>query len=180
MNNRRHLFTGAAATAFAVAVLLSLSGCSAKRGWFGRSSQEPPPTSISEEGLAGKPSIEQFEETGTVASGGTFQDVHFAFDSDRLDAGAMEAVRANAGLLQADSTSRVEIEGHCDERGSSEYNLALGSRRARAVRDALVGMGISADRLTTVSYGEELPLCKEATESCWAQNRRAHLVEVSQ
>ncbi len=180
MNNHRNLFPGAAATAFVVAVVLLLSGCSAKRGWFGRSSQEPPPASISEEGLAGKPSIEQFEETGTVAAGGTFQDIHFAFDSDRLDAGAMEAVRVNAGLLQADPTSRVEIEGHCDERGSSEYNLALGSRRARAVRDALVGMGISADRLTTVSYGEELPLCKEATESCWAQNRRAHLVEVSQ
>ncbi|RMD85543.1 MAG: peptidoglycan-associated lipoprotein Pal [Candidatus Dadabacteria bacterium] len=167
--------------ACAVAVALAAGGCAARKGgWFGRSSEEPPPPApISEEGLAGKPSIEQFEQTGTVRPGGTFEDVHFAFDSAQLDEAAMEVVRRNAELLRANPTSKVEIEGHCDERGTSEYNLALGSRRARAVRDALVGLGISADRLTTVSYGEELPLCKESTEECWAQNRRAHLVEVS-
>jgi peptidoglycan-associated lipoprotein len=81
--------------------------------------------------------------------------------------------------LQSQAERRVEVEGHCDERGTSEYNLALGARRARAVKDAMVGMGISADRMSTVSYGEELPLCKESTESCWATNRRSHLTDLS-
>ncbi len=132
---------------------------------------------VGEEGLAGASSIEQFQETGTVASGGPYKDVHFAFDSFQIDGTAMEAVRHNAAILQADQTRRVEIEGHCDERGSSEYNLALGAKRARAVKEALIGLGISADRMDTVSYGEELPLCREPNETCWAMNRRAHLVD---
>ncbi len=163
-----------------VSASLALGGCSARKGgWFGRSSEEPPPAPIDEQGIAAKPSIEQFEETGAVATGGSYRDVHFAFDSDRLDDLATEDLRYNAGLLQTSAAGGVEIEGHCDERGSSEYNLALGSRRARAVRDALIGMGIAADRVSTVSYGEELPLCKEQNESCWATNRRAHFVDTS-
>jgi peptidoglycan-associated lipoprotein len=90
----------------------------------------------------------------------------------------MEAVRNNAAILESSPALKVEIEGHCDERGSSEYNLALGARRARSVRDALTGLGVSGDRMSTVSYGEELPLCKDTSESCWAQNRRGHLVEL--
>jgi peptidoglycan-associated lipoprotein len=127
---------------------------------------------------AADPSIDQFEGSGEVAAGGVFQDVSFAFDSDRLDPMAMDAVRNNAGILESNSGMRVEIEGHSDERGSSEYNLARGARRARSVRDALIGLGVSAERMSTVSYGEELPLCKEATESCYAENRRGHLVEL--
>lgn len=131
-----------------------------------------------EEGLGGQSSISQFEETGRVGGGGgLYRDVRFGYDSFQLDPTAAEAVKQNAALLQADPARRVEIEGHCDDRGSSEYNLALGAKRARAVKDALVGMGISAMRLDTVSYGEELPLCREMTESCWSMNRRAHLVE---
>jgi len=131
-------------------------------------------------GYGGDSSLAQFEQSGTVLGGsGDFRDVPFAFDSDQLDSAAMDAVRANAGVLQSQADRRVEIEGHCDERGTSEYNLALGARRARAVKDAMVGMGISADRMSTVSYGEELPLCKESTESCWTTNRRAHLTDLS-
>jgi peptidoglycan-associated lipoprotein len=129
-------------------------------------------------GVGSGSSMDQFEGSGMVSGGGMFRDVIFALDSDRVDMSAMDAVRANAGVLETSAGLRVEIEGHCDERGSSEYNLALGARRARAVRDALIELGISADRMSTVSYGEELPLCKEATESCYTVNRRAHLVEL--
>jgi peptidoglycan-associated lipoprotein len=130
-------------------------------------------------GYGGDSSLAQFEQSGTVLGGaGDFRDVPFAFDSDQLDSASMDAIQANAGVLQSQATRRVEIEGHCDDRGTSEYNLALGARRARSVKDALVGMGISADRMSTVSYGEELPLCKEATESCWQTNRRGHFTDI--
>jgi len=68
------------------------------------------------------------------------------------------------------------IEGHCDERGSTEYNLALGDNRANSIKQALISLGISADRIRTISYGKEKPFCTESTEACWAQNRRAHFV----
>ena len=68
------------------------------------------------------------------------------------------------------------VEGHCDERGTNEYNLALGDRRSRAVRDYLVALGIGSNRIETISYGEEKPVCAEKTEECWAKNRRAHFV----
>ena len=74
------------------------------------------------------------------------------------------------------TSTKVTVEGHCDERGTVEYNLALGAKRARAAKDYLVALGVSGDRLTTISYGEELPLCHENNESCWQQNRRAHVV----
>ena len=159
------------------AAILVAAGCSARSGAGGKRGAAGEP-SIGDEGLAGESSIDQFEQAGTVASGGIYMDVSFGFDSDRLDATAERAVAHNAEVLRGDQGRRVEIEGHCDERGASEYNLALGARRARAVRDALVGMGIGSDRLSTVSYGEELPLCKESNESCWSQNRRVHLVDI--
>jgi peptidoglycan-associated lipoprotein len=71
---------------------------------------------------------------------------------------------------------RIEIEGHCDERGTSEYNLALGAKRAQAAKDYLVTLGIPADRISTISYGEEIQVCKQAIEDCWRQNRRARFV----
>src|SRR2546422_6496593 len=74
---------------------------------------------------------------------------------------------------------KVTIEGHCDERGSTEYNLALGDRRATAVKQYLVSLGVSADRLSTVSFGKEKPFCNESNESCWQQNRRGHFVKAN-
>jgi peptidoglycan-associated lipoprotein len=108
--------------------------------------------------------------------GGPLQDIHFAYDSFDLSAEARETLRTNADWLQSNSQARVEVEGHCDERGTTEYNLALGAKRARAARDYLVTVGVSPDRLSTISYGEELPLCREANESCWQQNRRVHFL----
>jgi peptidoglycan-associated lipoprotein len=103
-------------------------------------------------------------------------DLHFAFDSYDLSYEARDTLQANALWLQSNPQARLEIEGHCDDRGTNEYNLALGARRARAARDYLVTLGISAERLSTISYGEELPLCREQTEGCWQQNRRAHFL----
>ena len=80
----------------------------------------------------------------------------------------------NAEALKKFDFLRVTIEGHCDERGTVEYNLALGERRARAAYDYLVSLGVAADRLKTVSYGKEVPVCQQSNEDCWARNRRAH------
>lgn len=167
-----------------VATTLVVSGCSGKKkGGLGGGSEElggaggAGGAGIGEEGLAGGSSLSQFEQGGVVHGGGPYRDIQFGYDSYRIDETGLAAVRENASLLQADPSRRVEIEGHCDDRGTSEYNLALGAKRARAVKDALVGLGISAERLDTVSYGEELPLCREETENCWAMNRRAHLVQ---
>ncbi len=159
------------------AVLLLVSGCSSIQDDSGSPAAAG---GIGEEGIAAEKSIDQWEETGTVASGGVYRDVPFAYDSDGLDAVAREAIAHNAGILRSDRSRSVELEGHCDDRGSSEYNLALGARRARAVRDALIAEGISSDRLATVSYGEELPLCKESNEQCWSINRRVHPVDLNQ
>lgn len=102
--------------------------------------------------------------------------VYFAFDQSDLDAAARATLDANAAWLNANGGVKVTIEGNADERGSREYNLALGQRRADAVRDFLTSRGVSADRIDTVSFGEEKPACKASGEACWAQNRRGDIV----
>ena len=99
--------------------------------------------------------------------------VFFAFDRYDLTAESRDTLTANAGVLREYSEFAVWIEGHCDERGTNEYNLALGDRRARAARDFLVAAGISADRLAIISYGEEKPFAHGHDEASWSQNRRA-------
>jgi peptidoglycan-associated lipoprotein len=102
--------------------------------------------------------------------------VHFAFDKYNLDAEAQSVLRRKARFLQDNPDIYITIEGHCDERGTNEYNLALGDRRAESTRSFLLDMGIEAYRISTVSYGEERPLCDERDEECWAQNRRAAFI----
>ena len=102
--------------------------------------------------------------------------VYFAFDESRLDAAARGILDANAAWLKANPGLRIVIEGNCDERGSREYNLALGQRRADSVRSYLESQGVAANRIDTVSFGEERPVCKGSGEACWAQNRRADIV----
>ena len=106
--------------------------------------------------------------------GGPLQDVFFNYDSFDLSEEARQTLQANADWLQNNAEVKVEIEGHCDERGTSEYNLALGAKRARAAQDYLVTLGVPAERLSVISYGEELPQCTDANESCWQRNRRGH------
>jgi peptidoglycan-associated lipoprotein len=103
-------------------------------------------------------------------------DVYFAFDESSLSDDARGKLARNADLLKAQARFNVTIEGHCDERGTSEYNLALGERRANAVRDYLGSLGVSATRMRTLSYGSERPVCTEHEESCWSQNRRDHML----
>jgi peptidoglycan-associated lipoprotein len=104
------------------------------------------------------------------------KDILFGFDRYDLEAEARSTLKANADWLKKNPAARIEIEGHCDERGTNEYNLALGAKRAQAAKDYLVTLGIPTERLSTISYGEEIPVCKEQNESCWRQNRRARLV----
>ncbi len=107
------------------------------------------------------------------------QDAYFDFDKSDIRSDARDALTRDAALLKQifaqDPSFSVVVEGHCDERGSAEYNLALGDRRATAAKDFLVQSGVAADRLKTISYGKEKPQCTEATEECWQKNRRAHL-----
>lgn len=98
--------------------------------------------------------------------------IHFDFDKSVIRPDDAKILDASAAWLKANPNQLVLIEGHCDERGTSEYNLALGDRRARAATNYLVAQGIAADRMTMISYGEERPVCQERTEACWAQNRR--------
>ncbi len=100
----------------------------------------------------------------------------FDFDSYALRDDAKAALDADAQLLRTNADAAITIEGHCDERGTVEYNQALGEKRANAARDYLVAAGIVATRIQTVSYGKERPFCTESNETCWQQNRRANLV----
>jgi peptidoglycan-associated lipoprotein len=107
------------------------------------------------------------------------QDAFFDYDMSEIRSDGRDALTHDAALLkqifQQDPNFSVVVEGHCDERGSAEYNLALGDRRATAAKDFLVQLGVPADRLKTISYGKERPQCTEANEQCWQRNRRAHL-----
>jgi peptidoglycan-associated lipoprotein len=105
-----------------------------------------------------------------------FQPAFFDYDSYGLRADAMTALDQNAKLLRANAAARITIEGHCDERGTVEYNQALGERRAQAARDYLVAAGIDASRISVISYGKERPFATGQDEASWQQNRRAHFV----
>jgi len=102
------------------------------------------------------------------------RDAYFDYDSAEIRPDARQALQSTADFLKNYPQARVTIEGHCDERGSTEYNLALGDRRANAVKQYLVSLGIPADRLTSTSWGKEKPFCMQSTETCWQQNRRGH------
>ncbi len=102
-------------------------------------------------------------------------DAYFDYDKADIRADAKQALTRDADFLRAHPEIRFTIEGHCDERGSEEYNLALGDRRAQATKNYLASLGISPDRMQTVSYGKERPFCTEHNESCYQQNRRGHL-----
>jgi len=106
-------------------------------------------------------------------------DVYFDFDSSDLRSDDRNTLDKDAKILRENPAVSVRLEGHCDERGTVEYNLALGERRADAARDYLVGAGVATGRVQTISYGKEKPYCSEHTEDCWKQNRRAHVAVTS-
>jgi peptidoglycan-associated lipoprotein len=120
----------------------------------------PPPTSATEEELFSQ----------------SVKDIFFDYDKSDIRADQQSALQGDSDFLKQHSNIRFTVEGHCDERGSTEYNLALGDSRANAVRNALVQGGVSADHVKTISYGKEKPFCTESNEQCWQQNRRGHFV----
>ena len=113
-------------------------------------------------------SLEELNDSAPLAP------VYFELDQSELMPAGQAALQRNAEWLQRWTSTTVLVEGHCDERGTNEYNLALGERRAASVRDYLVSLGVAAGRIQTTSRGEESPFCMESTEGCWSQNRRGH------
>jgi peptidoglycan-associated lipoprotein len=104
--------------------------------------------------------------------------VHFNYDSDLLDSDAQATLQANADFLKSHAEMKIQVAGNCDQRGTVAYNLALGQRRASAVRDYYKGLGVEPARVATISYGKERLLCAEASDACWSRNRRAATLEV--
>jgi peptidoglycan-associated lipoprotein len=113
-------------------------------------------------------------EGSSTASQQGLEDVHFDYDQYNILSKAGSILEGNAQWLKKNSQAKVEIEGHCDERGTVEYNLALGEKRARSAKDYLISLGIEPNRISTVSYGEEKPLDPGQNEEAWGKNRRAH------
>jgi|SRR2546426_8653642 len=161
---------------------LTLAGCS--RTATSQPQTSPPSSSQpSAKSETAKPSpkdstsLEQLREgQASSTESGPLKEIYFDYDKYDLRADARETLKANAGWLKSNASERVEIEGHCDERGTNEYNLALGAKRAQAAKDFLATLGIPAQRLSTISYGKELPVCRESTEECWQKNRRDRFV----
>jgi peptidoglycan-associated lipoprotein len=116
----------------------------------------------------------------TELANGNLADALFDYDKSDIRTDAQQSLTRSAGALRrifmADPNFKVVMEGHCDERGSAEYNLGLGDRRATSARDFLVQLGVPANNITTISYGKEKPVCTDADESCYQRNRRAHLI----
>jgi peptidoglycan-associated lipoprotein len=130
----------------------------------------PPPTTLSEDEIFAKKTIDQLNKEGHLA------DVYFDLDESTVRDDARPSLQKNAAWLKRWSSVRFTIQGHCDERGSGEYNLALGDRRANAVKAYLISLGVPADRIAIVTRGKESPFCTEQSEGCWQQNRRGHFL----
>ncbi len=116
---------------------------------------------------------------GKVLESALLKDIHFDFDRYDIQSRDVAVMKENAALLAKYPGVKIQIEGHCDERGTAEYNLALGERRANSAKKHLVSLGIPENRLSTISYGEEMPLDPAHHEEAWGKNRRAHFVILS-
>jgi peptidoglycan-associated lipoprotein len=144
---------------------------------------------MKEEEAQKQPAQKEFEKSlvakktpgieGEVFESQLLKDIHFDFDKYDVRPMDAEILMENAALLKKRPSMKVQIEGYCDERGTEEYNLALGERRANSTKKSLVSLGISPDRISTISYGEERPLDPKHNEEAWARNRRAHTIILS-
>ena len=179
-----------------VALAISVGACAKKKPPVARPIPPPPPpvtdtapprppappepvreTPIPPEPVTSDPLVAT--DIDQINKNSPFQPVFYAFDSAEVDAEAQKVLNANGEILRKYPSWVITIEGHSDERGTAEYNLALGERRAAAARTYLVSLGIPADRLKTVSYGKEFPFDPGHDEAAWAKNRRAHFVVTS-
>jgi peptidoglycan-associated lipoprotein len=157
------------------ALVVLVPGCSGKKDAKNAVDVDPSPVTVSavDSGATGKGSShpwEQAEEDGALAH------VFFDFDRAELKPEARTELAQNAEYLKKHPELRILVEGHCDEFGTNEYNLTLGELRAQNTKKYLVSLGIPAERIETVSYGKEKPLCPGRGQACWAQNRRAHFL----
>lgn len=158
-----------------LAAVLALAACTTKP----KTAEEAPPVA--------PPPAETSSAVQSSIVAGSIQDfrvnvgdtVHFGYNEYNVTDEDKGILQRQSTWLQRYPQVRVTVEGHCDERGTREYNLALGARRANAVKEYLVSLGVSAARLDTISYGKERPICTESDESCWAQNRRGVTTIVS-
>jgi peptidoglycan-associated lipoprotein len=183
------------AFSFLLVAVVALSGC-AKRPATTQAAAPAPTGAATSTAAAPSGGSEQMQ-SGGASSGGTatpaptttarpavqdfaavadLTDVFFDFDKYDIRPNDAKTLDANANWLKSNPNHLVLIEGHCDERGTNEYNLALGERRAKSTMNYLVSQGVQANRITIISYGEERPQCTEHTEACWAKNRRAHFL----
>jgi peptidoglycan-associated lipoprotein len=160
--------------AFALVALMAMAACGGKKA-----TTAPPPTEPAT-GNTSQPPVETPTESPTTPSEELNQmslnDAYFDFDSYALTSESKGTLEQNAGELKRVSAGNITIEGHCDERGTSAYNLALGEKRANAAKEYLVALGVNGSRINTVSYGKERPFDDGHDESAWAKNRRAHFV----
>jgi peptidoglycan-associated lipoprotein len=169
-----------------ILAVLVMAGCASETAKKPESSAAPNSSASAQKPTGKSPGSSSQSQSGSSLDAlregkgppsGPLKEIHFDFDSYDLTSEARAILQANAAWLKANPSASVEIEGHCDERGTTEYNLALGAKRARAALDYMVSLGIPATRIRTTSYGEELPLCKESTENCYEKNRRDRFVE---
>lgn len=128
----------------------------------------PPPAPLTEDQIFAKMTLDELRAKQPLG------DVFFDLDKSNIRDDARAPLQKNADWLLRWPTTRIAIEGHCDSRGTAEYNLGLGERRANAVKDYLVSLGVPSTRIVTVSKGKEQPFCREENEACWQQNRRGH------
>ena len=177
----------AIASAVVVLALAFFAGCGKKRrpvvtgtgappaGTTGRAAPGEAPQPVESGPDLAPVDAEDFNVTDPLTGeGGPLADIHFDYDQATLTEQARQILEKHALWLQSHREAKVMVEGHCDERGTAEYNLALGDSRARAARDYLVRLGVDGSRLNAVSYGKERPLDPASNEAAWARNRRAH------
>lgn len=167
----RNLLIVCIAVVFAVSVAACSSNQATDLPQTDPTTEEPPPPPPQ---VTEKPVTDT--ETKPKPIMPVLEDVFFDFDKADLTSDAKRKLQGNARQLKDASSVTISIEGHCDERGTNAYNLALGERRAKAARDYLVSLGVPARRMTTISYGEERPFASGHTEEAWSMNRRAHFV----
>jgi peptidoglycan-associated lipoprotein len=160
----------------AIAGLILGTGCSSKKPATPVGGDtNPSPVGLNENTTTGsEENTLAAWQKGHMPGQGPLSDIHFGYNDSTIQEQDGPVLKSNAEWLQKYSKTRVQVEGHCDERGSEEYNIALGAKRAQAAKDYLETLGVNGSRISTISYGKELPLCTEHDESCWQQNRRDH------
>ena len=169
-------FASRAVLALPLLAVLVLAGCSKNKEVAEATPPPPPPVEAAPAPAPPPPATDPAPTETAPTVQDQMKDVFFDYDAAGLSSDAQATLDANGRVLLDNASTSVQIEGHCDERGTVEYNLALGDRRAQSARDYLVRYGVPAARVSTLSYGEERPFATGGDEAAWAQNRRAHFV----